>query len=241
MIVRYSAPRYRVFLIVLIAVAGCSSPGGTRNHADTGFNGQVINVETGMPLADVHVVLQYTSPPRMFAFPILPHGESGGCHSFQYSITGPDGLYKSSSTGDPIGVIVYLRGYETVPAPGQIKLQLESVGGKEEARYVVSPRDPAITFGVHEGVYATGSEALHAAGHDNTYLRPFAGTATERIKFLHHIFYGADCMWSGANRKNIVPFMQVVYLEAKSLPVSGKDAEFVRGMESWIETQKTAH
>jgi hypothetical protein len=229
-----------VLLIVLIAVAGCSSPGGTPNYAETGFSGQAINVETGMPLADVHVVLQYTSAPSIFVFPILPHGESGGCHSFDYSVTGPDGLYKSSSTGRLTHRLVYRKGYEIVRAPGQIKGQLESVGSKEETRYVVSPRDPAITFGMHEGVYVTESAAQHAAGYDNTYLRPFTGTPTERLKYLSNIFFNADCMWSGANRKNIVPFLQVVYLEAKSLPVSAKDADFVRGMERTIESEKAA-
>ena len=232
---------YRAILILLIAAAGCSSTGDMSGHRTSEPRGQAIDIGTGLPVADVYLVVHYTTPPSLFVFPVLPHGESGGCHSFFYEVTSRDGYYHvPRDVGRETNWHVYKKGYEIVAPPGRIERHLELVGGHEETRYHVLPSDPAVTYGMREGVYTTDLEARHAAGRDNTYLKPFVGTATERLKSLVSTFYNADCMWSGDDRKNVVPFLQVVYLEAESLPVSGKDAEIVRGMAGHIKQMKTA-
>jgi hypothetical protein len=232
---------YRALLIILIAAAGCSSTGGTAKHTEGEPSGQAIDIDTGLPVADAYIVIHYSAAPSIFVFPILPHGESGGCHSFVYAVTGQDGFYYASSVADrPTNWLVYKKGYKVVAPPGLIERRLEAVGSQEEVRYQVYPRDPAFTFGMREGTYTTERAAQRAAGWDNFYLRPFTGTATERLKDLSNVFFRADCMWSRENRKNIVPFLAMIYLEAKSLPESAKEMEIVRGMARDIEQQKTA-
>lgn len=198
------------------------------------LRGQALDIVTGAPVADVHVLALYEGAGNPIAHSIA------GCSRIEYQKTGADGTFQFSvdREGPPL-VTAYKSGYVGVRRPNLVVPRSKVINGIEQIRYYVVPRDlvkdaEAMSF------YSTYQAALHAAGEDNAYFKPFAGMPAERAEDLWRYVTSTTCVNAGGTRKNAVPFYEAIYSELSDVAVNQRGRDYLRALATTIEQEKTA-
>lgn len=198
------------------------------------LRGQALDVATGTPIADVHVIALYEGPGGPIAH------SNGGCYRIEYQKTGIDGTFQFSidREGPPL-VTAYKSGYFGIRRPNLVVPRSEVINGIEQIRYYVVPRDRVKDVETRP-FYSTYKAALHAAGEDNRYFEPFVGKPAERVEDLWRYVTSTICLNAGDTRKNAVPFYEALYREMSEIAVDERGRDYLRALATTIEQEKTA-
>jgi hypothetical protein len=226
----------RLALAILFLVSACTTGNAPGEQPSVGaIRGRVLDVETGEPLADAHVIARYIGTNAMWA-----HSEDV-CRRIEYAKTGSDGVFQfpSGETRDS-RITAFKAGFQREPRPFFLDERLDIVDGKEQRRFHVYPRDPVARAATPERIFLDRDAASTAAGAENEYLKRFIGTRAEQFNRLWSYVSGTNCLNAGERRKNIVPFLTAVYAEMSTLAVTPTEKDRLQLLAKIIESEKTA-
>ena len=224
-------------LLVLLLGPACSTPAGDswgQPTLDT-VRGQVIDRDTGLPLADVHVLALYEHDNGM-----LGHSEDV-CIDVAYTLTIADGYYGFAKDryGSPL-VIFYKTGYTLARSPHYVTERLEPIDGKAQVRSVAVETYLKTGKVLREEIFPTRAEAERAAGAGDRYLSRFSGDKATRMKQLQGYVTTASCPQAGAQLKKEAPYLNAIYFEFAGLAVTRDELERLRVFRSYVEDAENA-
>lgn len=127
--------------------------------------------------------------------------------------------------------------------------QVETTTTDESGRFALPPTEKEYKY--HDGdrytsitAYKPGYETYSPPGYVRSeeykrnirYLKPFAGTREERLKYIERIKQSTvSCADPKANGKNLIPLYRALYEEAKPLAQTREEQSIADGFLSWIK------
>ena len=197
----------------------------TAGHALSGgpVDGRVLEYDTGKPVEGAFVVARWEG--ELYVLGAVQ--SRSVCVHAEMAVSDKDGFFHIPPWAKTapvefaaIDLDAYKAGFESTLNP----LMFVGGGGKWVVFSRENPREILQTYFDRE----TARAATHP---ENVYMKPFVGSASERVTFITtRVARQLGCYDAGAAQRNVYPVAKAVYQEAKSLAATPADQK----MLSWI-------
>jgi hypothetical protein len=191
----------------------------------TEFRGQVIDQDSGKPIAGAIVAGRYTGTRG-------PEG-STSCNRVESAVADQDGRFKmpiDPRYGWPL-MEAYSRGYKWGRSPRWAQNGADGNVDHWQVQVVEwnAENSRAKTVRYEPTIYASQKDAMAASReHMDVYLKPFSGTREVRLKELHRLSNAGECNAPPQTSRGPIPFFEAIYAEQVELDDSPRFLEMLR-------------
>jgi len=209
-----------IAVLFLLSVLG---KGESLAAAGTPLDGQVLDYDTGQPIAGAIVVRKWSASRWRgeSISAVCTHVETAASLDdgrFHFSAWADGTLSLAQEASDPVA---YKAGYESAHPP------LNFVRRGDGTWVVFRSGAPSETL----GVFADEASARAATHPNNAYLKPSVGGESARLIYLQNrVFSGMDCREAGQSLRNLYPLFKSAYDEARTLAVTQEDRRLISSM-----------
>ena len=224
-----SARRCAAGLLGGLAVA-LSSCSGSTPPAEKVNRGQVIDQDTGKPIAGVIVVGLYVGSVR--------GSGATSCNRVESAVSDGNGWFELplDPTAGPLAMEGYHRDYR-YGFPVRVPTCLE---GRPDRCQIWQDRrddnDQVISVVKEPTIYSSEAEAAKVARYwDDLYLKRLDGTREKRLYELHRLQSATSCLASPRSSQGLVPFLEAILQEETAL---GDSASSIRITNERIDVAK---
>lgn len=222
----------RMALLVILTwiVSGCSSSSPPQ---ETVNRGQVIDVDTELPIAGAIVVGKYSGG-RGF------EGASS-CNRVETAVSDQNGWFELPL--DPQAGFLLMEAYHRGYRHGwPIRVPTCGINGHPEQCQIWQDRrddsDHVVSIVKEPKIYHGEAEATKASRYwQDVYLKPFKGTREQRLEELWRLPAANSCLAPPKSSPGLEPFLQAILQEQIEL---GDSADAIRTTKQRIETVKEA-
>lgn len=221
-----SARRWAAGLLggLAVALSSCSS---SAPPAETLNRGQVIDQDTGKPIAGVIVVGRY--------FGSVRGSGASSCNRVESAISDENGWFELPL--DPAAGPLLMEGYHRDYRHGYPVRVPTCLQGRPDQCQIWQDRrddnDHVVSVVKEPTIYSSEAEAAKVARYwDDLYLKRLDGTREKRLYELHRLQSATSCLASPRSSQGLVPFLQAILQEEIAL---GDSASSIRMTKEGIE------
>jgi len=195
-----------VLAVSALLLASCSS--GTQSSHDTTNRGQVLDQDTGQPIAGVIVIGTYEGSVR--------GSGATSCNRVETTVSDENGWFELPL--DPQAGPLWMEGYHKDYRHGYpVRVPICLEGRPDQCQIWEERRDDGdqvVSVVKEPKIYDGEAEAAKAARYlEDLYLKRFKGTREERLQELHRLIGANSCLAAPRTSKGPIPFMEAILYE----------------------------